>query len=167
MFAKLDKTKYPPEGKPLVAWDGDCGFCHYWVLRWKSFTGNKVDYRPYREVYHQFPDIDLKYFRQAVKLIDVDGKIYSGPAAAFQAFRYGNKWRWIMPLYSKYKIVEVVSDNCYSFISKRRPFMYKVTVALWGKNPIRQKNYWAYYLLSIGIAITGVMMVVRNIDPNP
>lgn len=160
MFVKLDSTLYPPREKPILAWDGDCGFCRYWVLRWKSFTDNNVDYHPYIQVAHLFPDIDIKYFRQAVRFIDVDGKIYTGPAAAFQSFQYGKKWRWIMPLYKNFKLVEYISDNTYAFISKRRPFMYKVTVALWGRNPYRQKNYWAYYLLSVAIIVTGALLIV-------
>ncbi|MFO7977662.1 MAG: DCC1-like thiol-disulfide oxidoreductase family protein [Bacteroidales bacterium] len=157
MFTKLDRTKYPPSSKPLMAWDGNCGFCHYWIIRWKTFTGDNVEYKPYSQAAPQFPDIDLKYFRQAVRFIDVDGKIYTGPAAAYRSFQYGKRWKWLMPLYEKCKPVEVVSDQCYSFISKRRPFMYKVTVALWGKNPYRQKNYWAYYLGTFGLLAAAVL----------
>ena len=158
MFTKLDRTKYPPANKPLMAWDGNCGFCHYWVIRWKTFTGDNVEYMPYSQAAPKFPDIDLKYFRQAVRFIDVDGKIYAGPAAAYRSFQYGKKWKWLMPLYNNCKVAEVISDHTYSFISKRRPFMYKVTVALWGKNPYRQKNYWAYYLgTSLGLLAAAVL----------
>lgn len=145
IFTKLYNTQYAP-AKPLVAWDGDCGFCHYWVLRWKMIIGDAVDFKPLMSVYQNFPDIDLKYFRQAIRLIDTDGRIYTGPAAVFRAFRYGSRYRWLMPLYENLKIVEWTSDHIYSMVSRNRNFMYKATVRLWGRNPVRQKPYWVYYL---------------------
>ena len=159
MFTKLDRTQYPPKNKPLMAWDGNCGFCHYWVLRWKTFTGDKVEYRPYSEVADQFPDIELRYFKQAVRFIDTDGKIYTGPAAAFQSFQYGDRWKWVMPLYKKYKLVEFVCDHTYRLISKNRPFMYKLSVLLFGKNPVRQKPYWAFYLGGLALLVTGIALL--------
>lgn len=159
MFTKLDRTQYLPGEKPIMAWDGNCGFCHYWVLRWKSFTGDKVIYKPFQEVYRQFPDIELRFFKQAVRFIDVDGRIYTGPAAAFQSFQYGRRWRWLMPLYRQFGLVRFLADHSYRLISKYRPFMYKVSVALWGRNPLRQKPYWAMYLGGL-IALVGGLWLV-------
>jgi predicted DCC family thiol-disulfide oxidoreductase YuxK len=158
MFTKLDRTQHLPGEKPIMAWDGNCGFCHYWVLRWKLFTGDNVIYRPYSEVAPMFPDIELRYFKQAVRLIDVDGKIYGGPAAAFQAFQYGNKYRWLMPLYKNFKPAEFIADHTYRFISKNRPFMYKVSVAFWGRNPIRQKPYWLIYAGSLALLVASLAL---------
>ena len=160
MFTKLERTKYLPGDKPIMAWDGNCGFCHYWVLRWKMFSGDKIIYEPYTKVADKFPDIELRYFRQAVRLIDVDGRIYSGPAAAFRSFRYGKKYRWLMPLYEKCKIAEFIADHTYRFISKNRPFMYKLAIAMWGKNPVKQKPYWLIYLGSLIGIVAGLYFIV-------
>lgn len=146
IFTRLEKTSFPPDNKPLMAWDGHCGFCHYWVLRWKMFTCNNVEYRPYQEVSKMFPDIEYKYFQQAIHLIDVDGRIYTGPGAVFRAFQYGNRYRWVMPLYNHLWLFRFLSDHIYSIISRNRNLMYKVTVRLFGRNPVRQKNYWVYYI---------------------
>lgn len=158
IFTKLKETQYPPK-KPLMAWDGDCGFCHYWVLRWKMITGDKVEYKPLLTVYSDFPDIELKYFKQAVRLIDTDGRIYTGPAAAFKAFRYGKRYRWLMPLYENFKPAEFIADQVYSIVSRNRNRMYKVTIRLWGRNPARQKAYWAYYLAGITVFALGILML--------
>jgi predicted DCC family thiol-disulfide oxidoreductase YuxK len=160
IFTKLDKTEYPPTDKPLLTWDGNCGFCHYWMLRWKLFTGDKVEYRPFQESAKHFPDIEYKYFKQAVHLVDLDGKIYTGPAAVFQAFQYGDRYRWVMPLYRKLGLFRFLSDHFYSFVSRNRTVMYKITVRLWGKNPIRQKNYWAYYLGGLTVLIAVLLILV-------
>ncbi len=160
IFTKLDKTAHAPTEKPLMAWDGNCGFCHYWVLRWKMFTGDKVEYRPFQEAAKNFPDIEYKYFKQAIRFIDLDGKIYTGPAAAFQAFQYGDRYRWVMPLYKRLGLFRFLSDHFYSFVSRNRTVMYKITVRLWGKNPVRQKNYWAYYLGGLTAFIAGLLILV-------
>ncbi len=159
MFTKLDRTKYPPAEKPLMVWDGNCGFCHYWVLRWKLFTGDKVVYKPYADVAHNFPDIELRFFKQAVRFIDVDGKIFTGPAAAFRSFQYGDRYKWLMPLYAGFKPAEFVADHIYRLISKNRTFMYKVTVSLWGRNPVKQKPYWLIYLGVFALLIAGIVVI--------
>lgn len=160
IFDKLSKTDFPPAEKPLLTWDGDCGFCHYWMLRWKLITGENVDYRPYKEAAKNFPDIEYKYFKQAVRLIDIDGRIYDGPGAVFRAFEYGSKYRWIMPLYRRIRLFEWVVDHFYSIVSRNRSLMYKITVRLWGKNPVRQKNYWAWYLGGLTVLLGGLLFVV-------
>jgi predicted DCC family thiol-disulfide oxidoreductase YuxK len=147
MFKKLERTNHPPAGKPLMAWDGNCGFCHYWVIKWKKMTGDRVLYRPFQESHQDFPDVDLKYFRQAIRFIDLDGSIHTGPAAVFQALhRYGDTWRWVMPLYRRIGIFRFLSDRFYAFVSKNRSWIYQVTIRLFGRNPARPKYYWAAYL---------------------
>lgn len=159
IFTKLDKTNYPPPEKPVMAWDGNCGFCHYWVLRWKKLSGDVIEYRPYSEVAGRFPDIEYKYFQQALRFIDTDGRIYTGPAAAFRSFQYGKKYRWLMPLYQNFKPAELFADHLYSFVSRRRPAMYKITIRLLGKNPVRGKKYWAYYLGGLTALIAGILIL--------
>lgn len=160
MFKKLHNTKYVPKDKPLMAWDGECGFCHYWVIKWKKLTGDRVIYKPFQEVYPDFPDIELKYFRQAIRFIDIDGRIYTGPAAAFQALhRYASKWRWVMPIYRSFWPFRFLSDRFYAFVSRNRVRMYEITIRLFGRNPARPKHYWAYYLGSL-LAVAGVLVAV-------
>ena len=150
MFNKLDKTIYPPKEKPVMAWDGNCGFCHYWVIKWKVMTNDRITYIPFQDVYKEFPDIELKYFKQAIRFIDSDGSIYTGPAAVFQALhRYGNKWKWIMPIYNNFWPFRFASDHFYAFVSKNRVRMYEITIRLFGKNPARPKKLWAIYLGSL------------------
>lgn len=157
MFTKLERTNHLPADKPVMAWDGNCGFCHYWVIKWKIMTGDQIIYKPFQEVYKDFPDVDLKFFKQAIRFIDADGRIYTGPAAVFQALhRYGKKWRWVMPIYNNFGPFRYLSDRFYAFVSRNRVSMYNIVIRLFGKNPARPKFYWAYYLgslLSIGIVL--------------
>ncbi|MGI8893042.1 MAG: thiol-disulfide oxidoreductase DCC family protein, partial [Bacteroidia bacterium] len=68
-----------------MVWDGECGFCHYWIIRWKMITGDKIEYNTFQNVAGNFPDIPVDRFREAVRLIETDGSISSGPKAAFRS----------------------------------------------------------------------------------
>ena len=69
--------------KPLLIYDGDCGFCRRWIVRWQFMTGDKVRYEPYQKVGEQYPHIAPDSFRKSVKLVDIDGTVYSGAKAVF------------------------------------------------------------------------------------
>ena len=55
--------------KPMVVFDGRCGFCRIWIDYWKQLTGSSLDYAPSQEVGANFPEIPLEQFQQAVQLI--------------------------------------------------------------------------------------------------
>ncbi len=160
MVRTKKSTDHKPE-KPFMAWDGKCGFCHYWVLKWKLITGDRVSFKPFQEVYEGFPDIELKEFSKAIHFIDTDGQVYTGASAVFYALhKYGSKWRWIMPIYRGFWPFRVTSNWFYSFVSRNRNWIYRVTVRLFGKNPARPKHYWVAYLGAfIGLLILVVGLI--------
>src|SRR5579885_3484820 len=69
--------------RPLLIYDGDCGFCVYWVRYWQRLTGEAVRYAAYQEVGQDFPQISTEEFRRAIYFIAADGKTYKGAAAAY------------------------------------------------------------------------------------
>lgn len=121
--------------KPLLIWDGNCGFCKYWVIRWEKMTGEKVDYAPYQEVADQFIAIPEVEFRKAAFLIEPNGNIYRGMGAAFRTFTYGERWSFLYHWYVKYSLFRRLSDWVYSQIARNRPLLYKITIAIWGRDP--------------------------------
>lgn len=149
MFEKLNKTAYPPKERPIMVWDGSCDFCDYWTSRWFEFTGDKIDYVPYQESFEEFPDIEKRHFQKASRLIETDGKIYSGPRSAYRTFTYGSKWAFLDQWYEKYTWFQKWSDKTYSWIEKNRSFMFKVSKALYGSNPQEVRPFWAVYLAII------------------
>ena len=76
------QTTSTVRAQPLLIYDGDCGFCVYWVRYWRGLTGNRVTYAPYQEVAAQYPEIPLDAFQRAVQYVAPDGKIASGAEAA-------------------------------------------------------------------------------------
>jgi len=154
MFSKIQRTAFPPIKKPMMVWDGKCGFCRYWISRWKSKTGNNIDYRTFQEVAEMYNDIPLKEFKKASRLIETNGSIYSGPDSAFRSFNYFEKkdtrWhRW----YTRYTWFTWLSDHSYNFIAKNRSLMFTLTKLCFGKNPKTIRPYWILWLLVLFAAL--------------
>lgn len=135
--------------KPILIWDGQCGFCKYWVIRWQQMTGGKVDYAPYQEVGEQFDDIPESEFRKAAFLVEPDGRLYRGMGAAFRTFTYGSGWGFLYRWYTGSYLFRKQCDGLYRWIVRNRSFLYKVTTALCGKDPEKVQAYWLIYLLAL------------------
>ena len=158
MFKHQYKTNFPPANKPVMVWDGDCGFCRYWMLRWKKISGNQIAYEPYQESYHKYDDIPVERFKEAVQFIETDGQIYSGPAAAYRSLHSLDKYKWLYNLYLSNRFFKKVSDHAYYFIAQRRGLFLQITSLFFGKNPLHFKPYWLIYLLAIICMVILIMM---------
>lgn len=130
-------TSFRPGNKPLIVWDGNCGFCKYWILKWKVLTQDKIAFATYQEIVPQLEDMEEQTFRNAVQLIMPDGTVYGGAAAAFKSMAIGANFNLFDTLYSQLALFRKVSDWGYQWIADHRPFMYKLSTFLFGKNPLR------------------------------
>jgi predicted DCC family thiol-disulfide oxidoreductase YuxK len=120
------------QARPTLVYDGDCGICRYWVDYWQGLTGERVIYRPYQEAAVDFPAIPLEAFRDAIQLIEPDGKVYSGAAATYRVLRHvpgRGAWWW---LYAHVPGFAVASERSYVFIARRRGLLNRVSKLLWG-----------------------------------
>ncbi|MBT0607349.1 thiol-disulfide oxidoreductase DCC family protein [Aequorivita echinoideorum] len=147
MFGKIERTNFPPQN-PTMVWDGECGFCKYWIIHWKSKTEDRVTYITFQEIAAYFEDIPLKKFKKASRLIEPSGKIYSGPDSAYRSFTYfKNPKHFLHNLYHKQNWFTWLSDHTYNFIAKHRPIMFTMSKILFGKDPLQMKPYWFLILL--------------------
>ncbi len=143
----------------MMVWDGECGFCKYWITRWKSKTADRIDYKTFQQVAVNYKDIPLKEFKKASRLIETEGDIYSGPDSAFRIFIYfeekDTRWhRW----YTQYNWFTGLSDHTYNFIAKNRGFMFTLSKICFGKNPETLKPYWILWLL---LLLTSIYFLVK------
>ena len=148
MLTKFRKSAFRPS-MPLLIWDGNCGFCKYWVTRWQKLTGDQVFYKPYQLVDDDINDIPRRAFKEAARLIEVDGTVYNGAHAAYQALSYSDSWSSLSRKYEKNLFFRIVSDHTYAFVASNRSFLFKITKLLWGKDPNKFRKYWLIYLISI------------------
>ena len=151
MFKKIEDTKYPPSVHTFV-WDGDCGFCKFWKTRWEEKTRGKIIYKTYQQIASEFPDIPLKEFKKASRLIETDGKVYAGPDSAYRSLWHTNRKSYHQ-LYSRSKFFQTLSDHGYNHIAKNRHFYFQVTKYLFGDDPQKLKPYWLLYLVGLLLII--------------
>jgi predicted DCC family thiol-disulfide oxidoreductase YuxK len=120
----------PPE-KPLVVFDGDCSFCRFWIDRWRSISGDRLDYAPYEEVGPRFPEIAVDDFRRAVQLVLPSGEVFGGAHAVVRALAELPGRRHWLALYRTPGIRSIV-DLAYRAIAGHRNIASRVTRLLWG-----------------------------------
>lgn len=82
--------------RPLVLFDGDCGFCRRWVERWRGRTQGRVLYRPASPGVRWLLGIRKRDTRRAMQLLEPSGRVYSGADAVFRALGHsphrGTRW---------------------------------------------------------------------------
>jgi predicted DCC family thiol-disulfide oxidoreductase YuxK len=138
----LIDVKEPPENRtigsadarPLLVYDGDCGFCVYWARYWEKLTDDRVDYRPYQEVAAQFPTIPETEFRNAVQYITPDGRAARAAEASFLALSNAGGRAFWLALYKKLPGFAPASELGYAFVAAHRPAFHRISLLLWGKN---------------------------------
>src|SRR4051812_774393 len=83
-----------PPAQLHVLFDGDCGFCRFWVERWRGDAREPARFEPFQQAAGRYPEIPLSAFDEAVQAVDTDGKVYSGADAVFRLLRK-SRWHWI------------------------------------------------------------------------
>jgi predicted DCC family thiol-disulfide oxidoreductase YuxK len=141
-----------PPPKPLLVYDGDCGFCKLWVARWREETNDAVDYQALQEAAARFPEVPREEFERAVKLIEPDGRVWSGAAAVYRSLGAGGRGlnRWS---YDHVPGFAAASEFAYRFIAGHRDLADTVTSIFWGKNVERPTYVHArgWFLRFLGV----------------
>jgi len=122
--------------RPLLVYDGTCGFCKRWIARWERVLVGRVAYAPSQEVAPRFPEIPAAAFAEAVHLIEPDGTRSSGAEAVFRALALApgrGGWLWA---YRNVPGFRALSEWCYRLIAGHRPFFTRATDWLWGAHVI-------------------------------
>jgi predicted DCC family thiol-disulfide oxidoreductase YuxK len=77
-----DPLSLLPE-RPLVLYDGDCGFCGRIVERWLLKSNDRIDVMPYQALGERLPAIDRTECAKAIHLLDNDG-LHKGARAVLR-----------------------------------------------------------------------------------
>jgi len=122
-----------PPDRPLLIFDGDCGFCRRWIVRWKALTADAVDYVESREAAARFPEIPKEAFARSVQLVLPDGEVFEGAEAVFRSLAFAPRRAWLLGVYRHVPGFAPVSELAYRFIASHRGGASAVTRVLWGK----------------------------------
>lgn len=149
-----------PSARPLLLFDGDCGFCRQWIERWRRSTGDAVDYAPYQSEAARFPEIPRERLAEAVHLIEPGGRVTRGAEAVFRALAAGPRWSWLRTVYEEAPGFASASEACYRFVARHRPLLTRVTRWVWGPHvtpPGEAVTAWLF-LRGLGI-VYGIAFV--------
>ncbi len=145
--------------KTVLIWDGECGFCEYWITKWKMITDkNNIDLRPYQEAADDFPDLDKKIFGKAVRLITPDGKVYSGAEAAFKSLELGGATDLPINWYKQNPTFAELTKWLYEKVAGNLPFLYDVSYFFLGQNPNKiRPSIWIW--ATVGALVGGSLLL--------
>jgi predicted DCC family thiol-disulfide oxidoreductase YuxK len=158
----VTRVAHPPE-KPVLIYDGDCGFCRRWIARWKQLTGERVEYVPLQSerVASQFPELPGAALETAVHLVEPDGRVTRGAEAAFRSQACARRWPiWI---YQNVPGVAPVSEAAYRVVARNRTFFSFVTRWLWGPRVEPPTHFLVRWLF---LRLLGVAYLVAFVSLN-
>jgi predicted DCC family thiol-disulfide oxidoreductase YuxK len=111
-----------PPSKPLLIFDGDCGFCRARVLRWQALTGDRVEYAPSQEAASRFPEIPSEAYARAVQFVGSDGEVCQAAEAVFRVQAFAPHRGWMLWLYRWVPGVSFVCEWFYGLVARHRGF---------------------------------------------
>jgi len=92
--------------RPVLIYDGHCGFCRIWLDYWRRLTGDRIEYIASQEVGDRFPQIPREAYSQSVQLVRPDGTVASGARAVFESLGKERIYPWISgPSEVAYRII--------------------------------------------------------------
>ena len=106
--------------KPILIYDGNCGFCLYWIDVWKNKTKDRVEYSPYQSLGNQFPQMSLDQFQRSVQLVKPGGEITEGEKAVLETLAYNPSLEWLLRTYRNVPLFAKAAEAIYYFVAKRR-----------------------------------------------
>jgi len=149
--------------RPVLIFDGECGFCRFWATRWQGATGEAIEYRASQEVAGEYPSIPAGAFEEAVQWVEApedetgEPRVKSGADAVWEVLRRaGFAWRllaWLMTLPG----VMPQARRAYRFVAGHRAVFGRLTRRLWGRKaetalpPRYQFSSWLFLRLLGGI----------------
>ena len=105
-----------PSSKPLLIFDGRCGFCRIWIDYFRKLTGDRVEYAASQDVGEQYPQIPKEQFSKSVQFVRPDGSVERGARAVLATL--GLEKLYIFPGLLEWK---------YRLIAGHRDFFYHLT----------------------------------------
>lgn len=119
-FQLSNNDNFP--AKPVLIFDGDCGFCLRWIGRWRRWVGDRLDYVPIEEAVRRFPSLWSQDLHGAIRLIDTEGVVHVGMDALCLSLAVKGRWYWKIPLWVYQTIpgAAFFGERIYHFIARNR-----------------------------------------------
>ena len=114
-------TNPPPDGVPLVIYDGQCRFCVAQAERLQRIARGRIRLRPCGdEVERDYPGVTTPDCLREMKFIAADGRVSGGADAVVLSLVQGRSFgALLLPLY-RLGIIRGVARIAYRFIARNR-----------------------------------------------
>ncbi len=147
--------------KPVLLFDGTCGFCKLWVERWKSIARGKTGFAPSREAGEDYPQVDPAQFEKSVVLVEPDGSYTSAAEAVIRALKDAS-WTFacFFRLYTHIALFRNVSEWAYTRVARNRGFFSFLTRILYGRHADIPRYRFAGWLFPRAFGIVALAAVV-------
>lgn len=124
--------------RPILIYDGDCGFCRKWIARWQESTGDSVDYITSKQAAPLHPEIPSEDFDRSVQLVMPDGTRLSGAAAVLAITApHQPLARVFHAAYSRFDWIRSATEAAYAVVASNRRIFSTATTLLWGRTTTR------------------------------
>jgi predicted DCC family thiol-disulfide oxidoreductase YuxK len=95
--------------RPMMLYDGQCGFCKSSVRRMQKWVGDRIEFVPYQDQDEHRLDIPMEELSESIHLIKPDGSVSRGAKAILSAgAEYGGQL-WARFLWWSYRYIPFVA----------------------------------------------------------
>ena len=152
-----------PPARTLLIYDGKCGFCLWWLARWRRRIGDRIDFAPSQEVASRFPVLPRERFSRSIQLVETDGTVYEGAEAAFRALSRAPRGGRPLWAYEHLPGVRAVTERSYKFVARHRTGLHKLTLWTFGRDPLAIPKSRKLALPVVGAVLAvGVALFARR-----
>ena len=120
--------------KPVLIYDGDCGFCRLWIAHCSTLTKGEVNYCSSQDVGKNYPQISPELFESSVYFVDTEGGFCSGAQAVFKTMAFAPGGNWLLLAYKKIPAVAPISEWSYRQVAANRKLFSTLTQWVWGSS---------------------------------
>jgi pimeloyl-ACP methyl ester carboxylesterase/predicted DCC family thiol-disulfide oxidoreductase YuxK len=117
---RADESFAFDRAKPVLLYDGECGFCRAQVERLRRRTGDAVEYAAYQDAAHRFPHLPREALARAVHYVDENGRASRGAEAVFRVLAARRNSHPLLWMYAHVPGFAPLAEAFYGIIARNR-----------------------------------------------
>src|SRR4051812_46833686 len=138
--------------RPVVLYDGKCGFCKRHIARWSALSADRIEYCASQDSYERFPQLHKQDLDRAVHLVETDGTVRRGADAVFRiASISDHPFAWWC--YRHLPGFAAMTEAGYDWVASHRNFVDPIDRWLFGKStdPTSHRLTISIFLRALGV----------------
>ena len=145
--SSVDNEQPLPRNRPLVIYDGDCGFCVKWATRWLRLGGDRIDVISFQALGNRLPEIDREACAKAVHLLEPQPDAHRVSRASEAALRAHCHAVGRDPdrgtLGATMPLITRLLDPPYALVAKHRDIFNRLSPLMYGKLAVPETHQFS------------------------